>query len=438
MRVGVVLAVLGSAASLAAQAPAPSPTPVPITAIRAARMFDGRSNRGLERRRARRGLEILAAGLGPRDSARRAGHRPRRRDAPPGFHRQPHAPHRRVGGRLVPRTSSRRCAAPRRSTSVLRRPRAARSKPASPPSATSARTSSSTSACATRSMPGVVARTADAGRASTASAPGRPLRPHRVPRRAPSAQSAGSTTGSPTAPTSARQAVRLDDQVRRRRDQGVRHRRRALARRRVSAPAAHRGRDERPRRGGAPARRARPRRTPTAPRPRGRRSGPASTRSSTARFSTTKRCALMKEKGTFLVPTRLAGAVTGGKLERLSAEIAAKAKAAAEAHDDLFRRAVQSRRPDRLRHRRGRLAARQERRRVRAPGRGRHDPARRRCGPRACGGGASRARGPIGTLEKGKLADVVAVPGDPLADIGVMENVVFVMKGGQVAKSPAR
>jgi len=37
-----------------------------------------------------------------------------------------------------------------------------------------------------------------------------------------------------------------------------------------------------------------------------------------------------------------------------------------------------------------------------------------------------------GRLEAGLLADVVAVPGDPLADIGVTEDVRFVMKGGVV------
>jgi imidazolonepropionase-like amidohydrolase len=37
-----------------------------------------------------------------------------------------------------------------------------------------------------------------------------------------------------------------------------------------------------------------------------------------------------------------------------------------------------------------------------------------------------------GRLEPGLLADVIAVPGDPLADITVTEQVQFVMKGGQV------
>jgi imidazolonepropionase-like amidohydrolase len=42
----------------------------------------------------------------------------------------------------------------------------------------------------------------------------------------------------------------------------------------------------------------------------------------------------------------------------------------------------------------------------------------------------------IGTIEIGKLADIVAVPGDPLADITAMERVAFVMKDGTVYKRP--
>jgi imidazolonepropionase-like amidohydrolase len=41
----------------------------------------------------------------------------------------------------------------------------------------------------------------------------------------------------------------------------------------------------------------------------------------------------------------------------------------------------------------------------------------------------------IGSLTAGKLADVVAVPGNPLQDIKVMERPVFVMKNGVVYKS---
>lgn len=42
----------------------------------------------------------------------------------------------------------------------------------------------------------------------------------------------------------------------------------------------------------------------------------------------------------------------------------------------------------------------------------------------------------LGTIEAGKLADIVAVPGDPLAEVSVMEKVEFVMKGGVVYKRP--
>ena len=38
----------------------------------------------------------------------------------------------------------------------------------------------------------------------------------------------------------------------------------------------------------------------------------------------------------------------------------------------------------------------------------------------------------IGTLKPGYLADVIAVPGNPLADISVLQKVTFVMKGGVV------
>jgi imidazolonepropionase-like amidohydrolase len=38
----------------------------------------------------------------------------------------------------------------------------------------------------------------------------------------------------------------------------------------------------------------------------------------------------------------------------------------------------------------------------------------------------------IGSIEAGKFADLIAVPGDPLQDISVMEKVNFVMKDGKI------
>ena len=41
----------------------------------------------------------------------------------------------------------------------------------------------------------------------------------------------------------------------------------------------------------------------------------------------------------------------------------------------------------------------------------------------------------MGSIEKGKFADIVAVSGDPLADITELQRIKFVMKGGKVIKN---
>jgi imidazolonepropionase-like amidohydrolase len=38
----------------------------------------------------------------------------------------------------------------------------------------------------------------------------------------------------------------------------------------------------------------------------------------------------------------------------------------------------------------------------------------------------------VGTLEQGKFADIIAVNGDPLKDVTLLQNPVMVMKGGTV------
>jgi imidazolonepropionase-like amidohydrolase len=44
-------------------------------------------------------------------------------------------------------------------------------------------------------------------------------------------------------------------------------------------------------------------------------------------------------------------------------------------------------------------------------------------------------QGKVGSVSPGKLADIIAVSGDPLKDVGVLENVAFVMKGGVIHKN---
>jgi imidazolonepropionase-like amidohydrolase len=41
----------------------------------------------------------------------------------------------------------------------------------------------------------------------------------------------------------------------------------------------------------------------------------------------------------------------------------------------------------------------------------------------------------VGAIERGRFADIVAVSGDPIADIRELERVRFVMKGGQVVRN---
>jgi imidazolonepropionase-like amidohydrolase len=45
-------------------------------------------------------------------------------------------------------------------------------------------------------------------------------------------------------------------------------------------------------------------------------------------------------------------------------------------------------------------------------------------------------RDDIGAIEVGRLADIVAMPGDPTDGISATANVDFVMNGGRVYRTP--
>jgi len=45
------------------------------------------------------------------------------------------------------------------------------------------------------------------------------------------------------------------------------------------------------------------------------------------------------------------------------------------------------------------------------------------------------ASGDVGSIQAGRFADIIAVDGDPAANVRVLESVGFVMKGGTVVKT---
>lgn len=145
--------------------------------------------------------------------------------------------------------------------------------------------------------------------------------------------------------------------------------------------------------------------------------------------------ALMKAKGTYLVPTLLVGDWVVRPAATFPPAIAAKAKAAVAARSDMFRRAHTAG----VKMAFGTDAAfsygAQAQEFALMVGLGLSPAEALRTIPAAAdllGLGKE-----TGTLEKGKDADIVAVPGDPLKDIRATEKVLFVMKGGRVFRSPA-
>lgn len=148
---------------------------------------------------------------------------------------------------------------------------------------------------------------------------------------------------------------------------------------------------------------------------------------------------MMKDHGTYLVPTLLAGEYVAGRaaIRHYPPEIEAKAKAAVAARSDMFRRAVRT----------GVKIAFGTDSAVSPHGINAQEFAlmvslgmKPAAVLRAATSAAADLLGlskTLGTLERGKAADVIAVPGDPLADIKAMEKVSFVMKGGRVFRNDA-
>ena len=147
---------------------------------------------------------------------------------------------------------------------------------------------------------------------------------------------------------------------------------------------------------------------------------------------------LMKTKGTYLVATLMATEWIMGKLDQYPPALQAKAKAAGAARTEMFRNAVKMG----VKIAFGTDAA------VFPHGQNAKEFQLMvdLCMPpidalRAATSVDAELFGiaqKVGTLEKGKLADIIAMPGDPTTDITATERVSFVMKEGKIVKNMTR
>jgi len=144
---------------------------------------------------------------------------------------------------------------------------------------------------------------------------------------------------------------------------------------------------------------------------------------------------LMKNKGTYLTPTLMATEWIMSKIDNYPPALQAKAKAAGAARSDMFRNAVKmgikiSFGTDAAVFPHGQNA--KEFKLMVDLGMQPIDALRAATGNAADLFGIAQK---AGTLEKGKFADVIAMPGDPTADITATERVSFVMKEGKIIRN---
>jgi imidazolonepropionase-like amidohydrolase len=144
---------------------------------------------------------------------------------------------------------------------------------------------------------------------------------------------------------------------------------------------------------------------------------------------------LMKNKGTYLTPTLMATEWIMGKIDNYPPALQAKARAAAAARSDMFRNAVKigvkiSLGTDAAVFPHGQNA--KEFKLMVDLGMAPVDALKAATSNDADLFGIAQK---VGTLEKGKLADIIAMPGDPTADITATEHVSFVMKEGKIIRN---
>src|SRR5437763_672460 len=144
---------------------------------------------------------------------------------------------------------------------------------------------------------------------------------------------------------------------------------------------------------------------------------------------------MMKKKGTFLTPTLMASEWIMGKLDNYPPALQAKAKAAYRARSEMFRNAVKMG----IKISFGTDAA------VFPHGQNAKEfkltvdlsmkPIDALKSATANDAELLGIAQKVGTLEKGKLADIIAMPGDPTQDITATERVSFVMKEGKIIRN---
>ncbi len=144
---------------------------------------------------------------------------------------------------------------------------------------------------------------------------------------------------------------------------------------------------------------------------------------------------LMKSKGTYLTPTLMATEWILSKIDNYPPALQAKAKAAGAARSEMFRNAVKmgvkiSFGTDAAVFPHGQNA--KEFKLMVDLGMLPIDALKAATGNAADLFGIAQK---TGTLEKGKLADVIAIPGDPTKDITATERVSFVMKEGKIIRN---
>jgi len=144
---------------------------------------------------------------------------------------------------------------------------------------------------------------------------------------------------------------------------------------------------------------------------------------------------LMKQKGTYLTPTLMAAEWIIQNMNNYPPALQAKAKAAYDARSDMFRNALKmgikiSFGTDAAVFPHGQNA--KEFKLMVDLGMQPIDALKAATSNDADLLGIAQK---TGTLEKGKLADIVAMPGDPTADITATERVSFVMKEGKVIRN---